>query len=143
MIQADILDEAIRTIDLLFPFGDPKTEYFLEEEKVQFYCVDPSERPRATSLDDFQYWRSNIAQLLALLNGPPETVVQTLLDTRNLGQFATIWLAIIGVFVTTILFGVLATVYSVKQYRLALKSYELSLAVACIEHGPSLSKYCE
>jgi hypothetical protein len=131
MIPGEILDEAIRTLDLLFPSGDPKTKEFLDEETVQLYIVDPSELPRATELDEFRYWRTNMAQLLILLNGPPETFAQTLLDTRNLSQFATLWVAISGVFLLTILFGMLSTIYSVKQYRVAIKSYELSLALAC------------
>ena len=143
IIQEEVLDEAIRTLDLLFPFGDPKTEMFLEEEKVQLHVVNPSELLRATDLDDFKYWRNNLAQLLNLLNGPPETVVQTLLDTRNLGQFVTLWVAIFGVFLLTILFGILATVYSVKQYRVALKSYELALALACQQKTAPLPGFCD
>lgn len=142
IIQAEILDEAIRTLDFLFPFGDPKTEEFLKDEKVQLYTVDPSELPRATGLGEFKYWRNTLAQLLNLLNGPPETVAQTLLDTRNLSQFATLWVAIFGVFLLTILFGILTTVYAIKQYRLAVKSYELSLALACQQITTPLPGFC-
>jgi hypothetical protein len=143
IIQEEILDEAIRTLDLLFPFGDPKTEEFLENEKVQLCIVDLLELPRATDLDEFKYWRNNLAQLVNLLNGPPETVVQTLLDTRNLGQFVTLWVAIFGIFLLTILFGILSTIYSVKQYRLAIKSYELALALACQQKTAPLPNFCD
>lgn len=142
IIPADVLDEAIRTFDLLFPFGDPKTEAFLEEEKVQFWTISPFESPRATELDEFKYWRSNLAQLSSLFHGPPETFIQTLLDTRNVSQFATLWVAIFGVFFLTIIFGILSTVYSVKQYRVAVKSYELALAQACQQISTQLSGFC-
>lgn len=142
IIPPDVLDEALRTLDLLFPFGDPKTEAFLKDEKVQFWAVAPRELPRATETDDFHHWRNNMVALASLFNGPPETIVQTLLDTRNLPQFATLWVAIFGVFLLTILFGILTTVYSVKQYRIAIKSYELSLAVACQQTATPLPPFC-
>ncbi|KAF2469345.1 uncharacterized protein BDR25DRAFT_371888 [Lindgomyces ingoldianus] len=141
-IQAEILNEAIHTLDLLFPIGDEKTEDFLEEENINFNTRDASELPRATELNDFKYWRNNLGQLLTLLNGPPETVVQTLLDTRNITQFATLWVSIIGIFLLTILFGIITSVYSIKQYRVAIKSYELSLALACQQMNTPLPGFC-
>jgi hypothetical protein len=140
-IPKDVLDEAIRTLDLLFPFGDPRSEQLLEEEGVQLHIISPKHAKAATDVNDFRYWRKNIAQLLKLLNGPPETVAQQLLDTRNLSQFATLWVAIFGVFFLTILFGILATVYSVKQYYVAVKAYELSLSLACRQE-PDLPRFC-
>jgi hypothetical protein len=79
--------------------------------------------------------------LLKLLNGPPETVGQMMLDTRNASQFTTLWVAIFGVFLLTILFGILATVYSIKQYHIAVLSYNLAVAVTCVEH-PEMQHYC-
>jgi hypothetical protein len=143
IIPAEVLDEAIRTLDLLFPFGDPKTEAFLKEEKIQFWTISPSASPRAIELDEFKYWRNNLAQLSTLFSGPPETLIQTLLDTRNISQFATLWVAIVGVFFLTIMFGVLSTVYSVKQYRVAVKSYELALAQACQQTSKPLLGFCD
>jgi len=143
VIQKNFLDETIRTLDLLFPFGDPKTEQFLAEENVQLYIVDPLEMPHTTDLDEFKYYRNSLVRLLNLLNGPPETVAQTLLDTRNLGQFVTLWVAIFGVFILTILFGILTTIYSIKQYRVSVKSYELALALACQQNAPSPPGFCE
>lgn len=143
VIPAEILDEAIRSLDLLFPFGDAKTEEFLASENVQLHNADPFDLTPASELNDFKFWRRNMAQLLNLLNGPPETLAQTLLDTRNLSQFATLWVAIFGVFFLTILFGILSTVYAIKQYRIALKSYQLSLAMACVQMPSSLPEFCK
>lgn len=143
VIPKDILEEAIRSLDLLFPFGDPKTEKFLRSENIQLHVVEKTLLLRATELDDFKYWRNSLEQLLNLLNGSPETIVQTLLDTRNLPQFATVWVAIFGVFCLTILFGILSTVYAIKQYQVAVKSYDLSLAVACAQMPASLPKFCQ
>ncbi|CBX98744.1 hypothetical protein IAQ61_007635 [Plenodomus lingam] len=132
IIDPSILEEAIRTLDLLFPFGDSKSADFLETEGVHFYSIS-SGGPRPYDLDEFIHWRNHLAQLLRILHGPPETATQTLTDTRNLSQFATLWVAIFGVFALTILFGILATVYSIKSYRVALGSYNLALTAACHE----------
>ncbi|KAH9866166.1 hypothetical protein J1614_008731 [Plenodomus biglobosus] len=132
VIESTVLDEAIRTLDLLFPFGDSKTAEFLEAEGMHFYSIS-SGSPRPYDLGDFVHWRNNLAQLLRLLHGPPETVTQTLTDTRNISQFATLWVAIFGVFALTIVFGILATVYSIKSYHVALDSYDLALTAACQE----------
>lgn len=145
LLPKDILDEAIRTLDLLFPFGDAKTSAFLQEENVHFWSISrgPFEAARATKLDEFSYWRSRLAQLSNLFHGPPETVLQTLLDTRNVSQFATLWVAIFGVFFLTIIFGVLSTVFSVKQYYVAIKSYDLALAQACQQATTPLPGFCD
>jgi len=142
IIPADDLDETLRTLDLLFPYGDKPTKIFLEHSKVHMWIMNPMESPRATELDEFVYWRSRLAQLLSLFHGPPETVRQTLLDSRNTAQFATLWVAIFGVFFLTILFGVLSTVYSAKQYHVAVDSYKLALAQACQQTSPPIPGFC-
>jgi hypothetical protein len=64
-----------------------------------------------------------------------------LIQSRTLGQLLTLWVAIVGVFALTILFGILATVYSVKQYRVSVGSSQLALALACVEQ-PTLPGFC-
>jgi hypothetical protein len=105
-----------------------------QEKDGELYHVSPPERSGPMSLNEFTYWRSDIVQLLKLLNGPPETVGQMMLDTRNASQFMTLWVAIFEILLLTILFGILATVYSIKQYHLAVLSYNLAVAVAYVEH---------
>jgi hypothetical protein len=143
IIPIEVLEETNRTLDLLFPFGDEKTRTFLQEENVQSWTTFPSGVSQSTHLDDFKYWNHNLMELLSLLNGPPETVMQTLLDTRDVSQFATLWIAIFGIFGLTILFGVLSTVYSVKQYHVAIKSYDLALAQACVQYPTVLPGFCK
>jgi NhaP-type Na+/H+ and K+/H+ antiporter len=105
---------------------------------------------RDHDLHDFKYWRNELAALIYLFDGPPETALQTLRDTRNVSQWVTIWVAVFGIFILTIVFGVLATVYSVKQYKLAVESYklsgkafELSLAQACHQNSAPLPGFCD
>jgi hypothetical protein len=142
LFPEELLNETIRTLDLLFPGSDDPTVAFLKEEKVQMWIENPFDMPQATELDEFNYWKGRLAQLLGLFYGPPETVRQTLLDTRNTAQFATIWVAIFGVVFLTVLFGVLSTVYSAKQYYLAVDAYKLALAQACQQTSPPLPGFC-
>jgi hypothetical protein len=120
----DVVEEAIRTLDLLFLFGDTKTRKFLGEEGVRFHNTRPSRLSKPTNLCEFHYWRGNLGLLLKLLNGPPESLSQTLLDTRSYSEFASLWCGLFGIFLLTIIFGILSAVFSAKQYYLAL-------AVAC------------
>lgn len=140
--QDELMDETIRTLDLLFPTHDRHVSAFLVEENVQMWIEDPLETPRATQIDEFLYWNGRLAQLLKLFYGPPESRLQRLLDTRDTAQFATLWVAVFGVTSLTILFGVLSTVYSAKQYHVALDSYKLALAQACHQTSPPLPGYC-
>ena len=137
-----ILRETIRTLDLLFPMHDRHVFAFLEKENVQMQMENPLEKPRATQLNEFSYWNNRLARLLRLYHGPPESRLQSLLDTRDTAQFATLWVAVFGVTSLTILFGVLSTVYSAKQYHVARDSYKLALAQACQQTSPPLPGYC-
>ncbi|EUC39768.1 hypothetical protein COCMIDRAFT_31157 [Bipolaris oryzae ATCC 44560] len=141
IIPTKVLDEAMRTLALLFPSGDSKTISLLKKEKIPDWSIVPSEISREMALDDFEYWRGDLARLLDLKRGPPETIAQTLLDTRDFSQFATLWIAILGVFLITVIFGTLSTVYAIKQYQMAVKSYDLSLATAC-QQLPQLPGFC-
>ncbi|CAN9472012.1 unnamed protein product [Alternaria alternata] len=73
LIPRDLLDETICTLDLLFPEGDEPTETFLNDEKVQMWIENSIDIPQAIELDDFEFWRSRLSQLLSLFYGPPET----------------------------------------------------------------------
>ena len=150
MIPMAVLNETISTLELLLPLGDPETKDFLYKEgKLPLYTTAQSGKPRATNLDEFEYWNSRLARLLNLLNGPPESFLQRLLDTRDLAQWATLWVGIFGILILTLLFGILATVYAVKQYFLALdsynisvRSYELSLVLACQQDATLFPGLC-
>jgi hypothetical protein len=63
----DVVEEAIRTLDLLFLFGDTKTRKFLGEEGVRFHNTRPSRLSKPTNLCEFHYWRGNLGLLLKLM----------------------------------------------------------------------------
>lgn len=91
IIGTDIIHEALQTLDLLFPLGDLDTETLLRQEGVSLHSISktdyaPNYWASRSSTSDFVYWRARLEQLVQLLRDPPETVVQTLLDRRNLHQ---------------------------------------------------------
>lgn len=137
IVPQDVIEEAIDTLNLLFPFQDDTTKRFLLKHKKQFYGLGYCNRPRKLELEEYQYWRHRIADLGYILQGPAVGLQQLRLDKdgRNLLQFATFWIATaIGILtVVSIAVSVAAIVYGVKQYELALKQYELSVAEACLD----------
>lgn len=137
VIPADVLGEAIDTLNLLFPFQDNGTKRFLTKHKKPFYGLGMCNRPRKLKLSDYSYWRSRVADLVYISAGPAVGLRQLRLnkDGGNLLQFATFWIATaVGVLtVVSIAIGVAATVYGAKQYELALRQYELSILQLCVD----------
>lgn len=131
----------IRTLNLLFPYRDDKTTAFLKSACLHLHVAGASDAKQAATTTEFRYWKSEISRLVRLWEAPLETMDQTLRDTRNFGHLIMIWVAIFSIFFLTILFGILATVYSVKQYLLAVKSHKLALAPACLEN-PTWPGFC-
>lgn len=143
IIGRDILTETLRTLELMFPLGDPDTEVLLNKEGISMHSIradGDGDRPR--SMDEFNYWRARLEEIQKVFDSPPETFAQAMLDIRNPNQWATIWVSIFGIFILTLLFGALATIYAVKQYKIAQKSYDLSVAVACQERNGPLPGFC-
>lgn len=148
-IPAAALDEAVRSLDLLLPRGDPDTRRLLEKAgKLSLYTISREKDPVA-NLNEFVYWKPHLSRLLDLLHGAPESFLQRLFDTRDIGQWAALWVGIFGILILTLLFGILATVYAigqyflaVKSYNLAVKSYELSLVLACQQNVSQLPGFC-
>jgi hypothetical protein len=139
MLQHQVLEEAICTLDLLFPVSDSETIKLLEKQEMHFNGLALYEElPVLRTLNDFVYWRRNLEQLLRLLDGPPETTRQMLRDKRF---FVTLWVGIFGVLVVTILFGIAATALAAIQYVVAVRSYNLALALACMQ-TPAPSGFC-
>ncbi|KAH8891694.1 hypothetical protein GQ53DRAFT_720370 [Thozetella sp. PMI_491] len=134
------LEEAADTLNLLFP-RDDDTRKFLKDEGRDFLEVGLIARADSRDLGDYHYWRKSLSDLVDELKVPPTGLRQITLDTegRNLYQVLTFWLAVIvGVLaVLSIVFGTVSTVYTIKQYNLAV-------AQACSTPGAetTLPQYC-
>ncbi|KAI0109496.1 hypothetical protein GGR51DRAFT_511693 [Nemania sp. FL0031] len=142
LVPVEVLGEVIDTLNLLFPFQDDSTKRFLSKYKKPFYGLGLCNRPRKLELSEYRYWRGRVADLVYISKGPPVGLQQLRLegDGRNLLQFATFWVATaVGILgLVGIGVGVVAIVYSAKQYDIAAKQYALSIAQACLD--PSLKR---
>jgi hypothetical protein len=143
-IPAAVLGEAIRSLELLLPCGDSDTIKLLEKagraslkRPILFYKDD------TVYLDEFVFWRPQLRRLLGLMRNAPESFLQRLLDTRDISQWAALWIGIFGLLSLTVVFGTIATVYAIKQYYIAIDSYKLSLILACQQNITMLLGFCD
>jgi hypothetical protein len=136
IIKKEVLMEAIRTLNLLFPYGDPRTAILLAKHgRENLYTPPYWKAGQAQSLSDFKYWNSHLAQLLNLYQGPPESKWQYFRDRRNFGQWASLWAAVFLVILLTVVFGVVSSYYGARSTYLAGEANRISLSMSCIEHS--------
>lgn len=140
IIPLEVLNEALQTINLLFPFGDEATrELLIKENKRSFYGLGLNLQSPPFDLSEFRFWNKEMVELYSLYKDPPHTWSQLFSDSRDKLQFATFWIAA-AVFILSLIsiaFGFVQTIYSIRQYKLAL-------AQACSVPGAnvSLPLYC-
>jgi hypothetical protein len=147
IIPHSVLNEALQTMNLLFPFGDKATrELLFREGKRSFYGLGFHLQTPSPDLSDLQFWCKEMTELYALYRDPPHNWTQLFSDSRDKQQFATLWIAVLVLILTlvSIAFGTASTVYSIKQYNCSVKQYNLALAQACSEPGAdiSLPQFC-
>jgi hypothetical protein len=129
-------------MNLLFPFYNRQTKLLLQQQGKTFYGLGLCGRgPAPFELDGggYRHWHARLRDLVAFFNDPPRSWWQVAMDRRDKIQYATFWTAVLVLWlsVVSILFGVVACVYTIKQYRLAL-------AQACVVPGAAaqLPQYC-
>ncbi|KAI1074399.1 hypothetical protein F5B20DRAFT_563600 [Whalleya microplaca] len=131
-IPQAILEEAIDTINLLFPSDKADTQAFLRITNKSFWKLGYCERQRCMQLSGYHYWRGSIQQLMEVLDDPPTGFNQISLDKerRNFVEWATFWVAFIVALLTiiSIVFGIVSIVYAVKSYDIAIKSLNVGIA---------------
>lgn len=148
LLPPAVLEEALDTMNLLFPFDHPPTESLLHRQKICFHRLGYCGRPRELDIDKFAIWRGRLGELNRILDEPPAGIHQLGLDKsrRNLLQFATFWMATAVAVLTIITFviGVYSAVYARKQYDVGLLQYRLSLAQACaaLDAKTTLPEFC-
>ncbi|KAI0450626.1 hypothetical protein F5B21DRAFT_528830 [Xylaria acuta] len=102
MFPTNFIDETLRTLALLFPQNDNKTQ----------------ER----RFENLNYWNNRLVILKqALDDSRPQTLSQRWFDRRNGVQWYTFWVAII-VFLVTIFFGLIQSLEGALQVYLAWKA---------------------
>jgi hypothetical protein len=126
LIPVDIIDEAIATLDYLFP-QDKATKAFLQEEEKRYgiainvLSLDPPTHRTTIRLKNFSYYHDRMLDIAYEYTNPPTSWRLVWKDRRNPVQFWTFWLGL-GIFGFTILFGILASAYAGLQYKVAVQS---------------------
>ncbi|KAK0660466.1 hypothetical protein QBC41DRAFT_383677 [Cercophora samala] len=137
IIPDTILEEAIDTLNLLFPSQNDSTKRLLTKHKKPFYGLGFCNRSRKLNISDYSVWRSRVADLVFISKGPPVGIQQLRLDRtgENLLQFATFWIATaVGIFtLASIALGVASVVYSVKAYDIGQKQYQVAVWQFCLD----------
>ncbi|KAI0448187.1 hypothetical protein F4803DRAFT_496999 [Xylaria telfairii] len=161
-ISIDILEEAVDTINLLFPSDQKRTKKFLKDENKTFNRLGYCGRERRIRLSDYHHWRERIGVLKEALDDPPKGYHQLVLDKerQNFLNWATFWIAFIVALLTiiSIVFGIVGIVFAVFSYTISVKSYQISvdsldvgvqqleiaIAMACVdtEVAARLPQYC-
>lgn len=132
-----VVNEAMDTLNLLFPFGDDATEALLRREgkDASFYRLGSCKGDRQFEMSRYEYWRDELEEIAAVVSQPPRGRAQFLLDREgtNSRDVWTFWtamgfgaLALIGVGS-----GMYSAVYARAAYDVGLLQYQLALAQAC------------
>ena len=137
VLPKDLVAETLRTLDLLFPFGEESTQKYLAESGQDFYRTSSRDLSRATDFGEFRYWRRRLVELHGLFHQAPRSVLQMWHDRRNPIQWWTFWLAVV-IALLTVLFGVISSYTGFQQVALAEKAYQLSVLQACSQGNISL-----
>jgi hypothetical protein len=122
-IPRDLLNEALHTLNLLFPFGDLATKQLLFKENQQsFYGLGNCNRSRQLDLATYSYFREELEHLLDAFSRPPRTWKQLAIDRRNKMEWAAFWITILVGLLTVVSIpcNIIQATYSVKAYRVAL-----------------------
>ncbi len=123
LIPAEVLNEALDTLNLLFPFGDPATKQLLAKHgERDFYDLGACGRERVLGLSHFKHWRLELEALIDIYNSPPRTWRQLTLDRRNKLEWSAFWVTVMVAFLTLVSIpcSIILAVYYVKSYHLAL-----------------------
>ncbi|KAI1421670.1 hypothetical protein F5Y12DRAFT_688576 [Xylaria sp. FL1777] len=143
IIPQAVLEEAIDTLNLLFPLNDRLTTKFLAQSGKDFHGLGYCSRPRDLCLDlgKFSIWRDRIAELVEVMNEEPKGLKQLALerDGRNFLPFITFWVAI-----AVALLSILNLPFAIVSMNYTIKQYNIALAQACSEPnaGNTLPQYC-
>ncbi|KAF8535849.1 hypothetical protein BDD12DRAFT_750519 [Trichophaea hybrida] len=121
------LRETQQTLSLIFPCWDADTTAYLNQLKkgnnidVDSLLGNVTLMPRRFYSSDFEFYGVRLEDLRDALNSKqPFSIRQLWFDRRNRQAWCTLWVAVV-VFILTIIFGVISSVTSIMQVKIALK----------------------
>jgi len=123
------IDEYTKTMNLLFPSWDIKTQKFLKKKGQTFGMEGPVDYPGPLYLSDFHFWRDRLATLYTEFCSPPPSMTQLFNDRRNVLQWYTFWFAVV-ILALTVIFGVVSAVTSCLSTRYTYEALLLAREAA-------------
>ena len=120
-LPREVLEEAIKTLNLLFPIWDPATGRLLQSQKhrIRFDLDKPYGDSRALNVFEYDIWRDRLLELYEqVYTAPPASWKQLRKDKRNPAQYWTFWIALVILVLTIFatIASVVQAVYSVLAY---------------------------
>lgn len=135
ILPLPLVEEAIDTLNLLFPFGKKSTKSFLRRHGKSFYGLGKCGRATQYDIQQYHYWRKEIGDLAEVLSQQPRGRAQFILnkDGTNTLEFWTFWTAIaFGILaVIGVATGLYSAVYAKKAFDVGMLQYQLAVAQAC------------
>lgn len=135
ILPKEFVAETLRTLDLLFPFGEEDTRKYLDQTGQTFYRTSSRDLSRATNFGEFHYWHKRLVELHGVFNQAPRSILQLWYDRRNPLQWWTFWLAAL-IAVLTIVFGIISSYTGFQQLAIAEQAYKLSVWQLCSQPDP-------
>ena len=119
-----MLEETIKTLDVLFPPWHDRTVKFLLDQNQDFHLQPPVPRdlPR---LREFTYWRERLVDVVVEFESPPRNWKHIWRDRRYPVAFWTFWLGF-SIFLFTIVFGFIGALLGGLALRAAVEQVKLS-----------------
>lgn len=147
VVQAEVLEELMCTLNLLFPLYDAPTRSLLDKDDMteSFYGLGYCGRDRSFEWSTYKYWRKEVQELNNLFGEPPRGISQFWRpgrDGRNLLSLAVFWLSGVMVLVLTIVGSVCAILsYQESKEQTRLSGLQWNLSVAQVCRDPQTSPY--
>lgn len=149
-LPIDLVEEALDTLNLLFPYDDRRTRRILraKDREADFHDLAWCGRGRSLDLRRYAYWGERIMQLSEISKGELLGFSQLKADRdgRNLMQAMNFWTAIWVAVLTivSVVIGGLSIRYAVLSYEVSKIAYDLALAQACAvpDAEAQLPRFC-
>jgi hypothetical protein len=122
-IPRDVLEEALETMDLLFPPWDNATKQLLIRERQEsFFKLGCRKGNRNFDVAHYQYFGEALEHLMYSFDKTPRTWKQLAFDRRNKLEWSAFWMTVFVAILTLVSIpcNIIQATYSVKAYNVAV-----------------------
>lgn len=117
--DSELIEETIKSLDLLFPKWDDRTTKFLDSEKQYIHLDGEPPYERFSKIHEFRYWNGRLLDLVTEFHSSPTRWGQIWRDRRNPIAFWTFWIGLC-IALMTLLFGITASLLAGFALQAAL-----------------------